>query len=58
LFINPLMAQYWTFEARRVVGNMTYATELAATERLEDARRVIESARELLEVRPRQAIPL
>jgi len=58
LFINPLMAQYWTFEARRVVANMTYAAELATTEQLEDARRVIESAREQLELRPRQPIPL
>jgi hypothetical protein len=58
LFINPLMAQYWTFEARRVVSGMAYAAELAETERMEDARRVIERSREGLSPRPRRAIPL
>jgi len=46
LFINPLMAHYWTFEARRVVYSKAYAAELAETERMEDARRVIERSRE------------
>jgi hypothetical protein len=46
LFINPLMSQYWTFEARRVVCNMSYAAELAETEGIEDARRAIERRRE------------
>jgi hypothetical protein len=58
LFINPLMAQYWTFDASRVVANMAYAAELAETERLEDARRVIEHARHGLELRPRRPLPL
>jgi hypothetical protein len=58
LFINPLMSQYWTFEAQRVVGNMAYATELAETERIEEARLVIERWRDTLELRPRRPLPL
>ena len=58
LFINPLMAQYWTFQADCIVRNMAYAEELAETERLEDARRVIEHVRESLELRPRRPLPL
>src|SRR5580704_1149639 len=58
LFINPLMAQYWTFEARRVVCNMSYAAELAETEGIEDARLVIERRREGLDLRPRRELPL
>ena len=58
MFINPLMAQYWTFDARRVVANMTYSAELAQTESMEEARRVIEQRREGLELRPRRQLPL
>jgi hypothetical protein len=58
LFINPLMAQYWIFAAAQIVADMTYAAELAATERIEDARRVIDLRREGLELRPRRNLPL
>ncbi len=58
LFINPLMAQYWTFDARHVVCKMSYATELAQTESIEDARRAIEFQREGLDLRPRRDLPL
>jgi hypothetical protein len=58
LFISPLMTQYWTFEARRVVGNMSYAAELAETESIEDARRAIERRREGLDLRSRRDLPL
>jgi hypothetical protein len=58
LFINPLMAQYWTFDARRIVCDMSYAAELAETEGIEDARRAIELRREGLDVRPRRPLPL
>jgi hypothetical protein len=58
LFINPLMAQYWTFDARSVVENMSYAKQLATTDSIEDARRVIENRREELVLRPRRGIPL
>ena len=58
LFINPLMSQYWTFDVARVVHHMGYASELARTDRLEDARRTIELWRETVALRPRQSIPL
>jgi hypothetical protein len=58
LFISPLMSQYWTFEAHRVAHHMAYAGELADTERIEDARLVIERSREAIELRPRRQIPL
>jgi hypothetical protein len=58
LFINPLMSQYWTFEVHRVVGNMAYAAELAATERIEEARLMIERRRDTPELRPRRQLPL
>ena len=57
LFINPLMVQYWAFEAPRVV-RVVYAAELRETERLEDARTVIEHAREARELRSRRSVPL
>jgi hypothetical protein len=58
LFINPLMGQYWTFDAHRIAGNMVYAAELAATERIEEARLVIERSREKQETRLRRQLPL
>jgi hypothetical protein len=58
LFINPLMAQYWTFSVRGVVNHMAYADKLVDTERMEDAKRVIELWRETTELRPRHSIPL
>lgn len=58
LFINPLMSQYWTFDAPSIVRHMAYATELRETERIEDAQRVIEICRETVEVRPRRVLPL
>jgi hypothetical protein len=58
LFINPLMAQYWTFEAQCIVDNMRYGSELAGTERIEDVRAVIERERDCVEIRPRKQLPL
>jgi hypothetical protein len=58
LFINPLMAQYWTFEALQIVQHMAYAEELATTVRIEQARMVIERWRELTEPRPLRPLPL
>jgi hypothetical protein len=58
LFINPLMSQYWTFSVPGVVEHMAYANKLAGTERMEDAKRVIELWRETAELRPRHPIPL
>lgn len=58
LFINPLMSQYWTFAVTRVARLMIYADDLAETERMEDASRVIERWRETTELRPLRSIPL
>ena len=58
LFINPLMTQYPTFEAPRIVQNMIYAPELADTERIESARMIIERWRDASESRPRHQLPL
>jgi hypothetical protein len=58
LFVNPLMAQYWTFSASHVVRAMSYASDLLQTRELADARGVIERVRDTLAVRPRRALPL
>jgi hypothetical protein len=58
LFINPLMSQYWTFSVPAVARHMVYAADLAATEAMADASRVIERWRETAEIRPRLPIPL
>lgn len=58
LFINPLMSQYWTFRTSPVVRHMAYADELTGTERMEDARRVIDLHRSKIESRPFRPIPL
>ncbi|MGL9616411.1 DUF1152 domain-containing protein [Bradyrhizobium sp. U531] len=58
LFINPLMAQYWTFRSSAVVRRIEYAGELGETERAEDVRRIIDLHREMTELRPFRPIPL
>jgi hypothetical protein len=58
LFINPLMAQYWTFRAAAVVARMAFASELRRTTTFDEARLAIESVRETLALRPRRQIPL
>jgi hypothetical protein len=58
LFINPLMSQYWTFELPAVVRHMLYADKLVDTERIEDARRIIDLCRANATQRPRRLIPL
>jgi len=58
MFINPLMSQYWTFDLPHLVHHMVYAEKLAETERMEDAKQVIEFWRETAELRPRRPIPL
>ena len=58
LFVNPLMSQYWTFRTPAVVRHMAYADKLAETERIEDARRVIDLYRATVESRPFRPIPL
>lgn len=58
LFINPLMSQYWAFEAPRVVAAMSYAEALARTERMDEASALIAQARDGLVIRERRPLPL
>jgi len=58
LFINPLMTQYWTFEAANIVRRMAYAAELGQTDRIDEANAVIERRRDAMVVRPRKPLPL
>lgn len=58
LFINPLMAQYWTFRTSALVAMMNYADALSATRTAPEASNVIEKIRESTSTRKRQAIPL
>lgn len=58
LFINPLMTQYWAFDAGRVVADMAFASALTETESFGDAELAIETVREGLNVRKRSPIPL
>lgn len=58
LFINPMMTQYWTFEAQRIRDCMLFANALAQTDSLRQGLRAIETAREQADTRPRRPIPL
>lgn len=58
LFINPLMAQYWTFSAAKVVAQMKFAAALAQTTTFGEASSIIEEHRETVQVRPRRTLPL
>ena len=58
LFINPLMAQYWTFSADKVVEHMEFATDLAKTMTFREASLAIEMHRERVDIRPRKPLPL
>ncbi len=58
LFINPLMTQYWTFAAERVVEHMEFATALAKTTTFAEASLKIDMYREFVSPRPRKPLPL
>ena len=58
LFINPLMTQYWAFEAQRVADCMAFADALSYTDSLREASLAIEMEREYLDRRPRRPLPL
>ena len=58
LFINPLMAQYWAFDAHCVVKHMEFAPALATTTTMREALSAIETCREHLDVRQRKGVPL
>lgn len=58
LFINPLMTQYWTFNAMQAVKYMEFAEALAKTTMFAEASLKIEMHREWVEPRPRKPLPL
>ena len=58
LFINSLMAQYWTFAAVKVVEHMAFTKTLAKTMTFADASLAIDRHREQLTPRPRKPLPL
>ncbi len=58
LFVNPLMTQYWAFDAPQVVARMGFAAALATTAGFADAAREIERHRERVALRPRRPLPL
>jgi hypothetical protein len=58
LFINPLMTQYWVFDADAVVRHMEYAGTLARSGTFGEATAAIEARREELSIRPRNLLPL
>lgn len=58
LFINPLMAQYWTYDLGCVVGMMGFAHLLRDTEGMGQAVDRIRSYRETVPIRKRVALPL
>lgn len=58
LFINPLMAQYWTFAVPKVMKQMKFADALAETKTFAEAAEVIKAQRQQLPLRERRALPL
>lgn len=58
MFINPLMTQYWAFEAQRVADCMAFAGALSQTDTMREASLAIETEREYLDLRPRRPLPL
>jgi hypothetical protein len=58
LFINPLMSQYWTFSANKVVKHMAFAQDLAQTTTFEQASQAIEFHRDKRERRQRVSLPI
>ncbi|MDJ0611068.1 MAG: DUF1152 domain-containing protein [Kiloniellales bacterium] len=58
LFINPLMPQYWFYEAGKVVKRMTFAEKLMFAQSFQHAYAIIAEVSEAQEPRPRLPIPL
>ena len=58
LFINPLMIQYWAFEAQSVVEHMQFSEALKQTASFDGVCLAIEKQRRLVRARPRKPIPL
>ena len=58
LFVNPLMAMYWFFEAGAVAAAMRFAPELAGTDRFDEVVSVIRRAHGRATPRPWTPLPL
>ena len=58
LFINPLMAMYWTFDLAAVVERLRYAAAIGATTEAIETAMAIARWRGSLDTRPRPSIPL
>ena len=57
LFVNPLMAMYFTVDLAGLARRLLYLNELGDTETQYEVRAVIESFREGVERRERRTIP-
>jgi hypothetical protein len=57
LFVNPLMAMYFTVDLAELARRLLYPDELGATDTQYEVRAVIESFRAGVERRERRAIP-
>lgn len=57
LFINPLMAQYWTFELEAVAARVRYLDALEDTQSIFEVSQRIEAFRHGVQARPRRLIP-
>ncbi len=57
LFINPLMAMYWSFDAGAVARRSLYLASLETTETMFQVSALIDEFRRRVEARPHQAIP-
>jgi hypothetical protein len=58
LFINPLMSQYWFFDAPALVGSMAFAPALIGTRTHAEAGAAIKAWRAGVKSRPRKPVPL
>ncbi len=58
LWINPIMAQYFSFELAAVAERLLYRREIMSTESISEISEVIRSFRNGIGIRPRACIPL
>jgi hypothetical protein len=57
LFINPLMAIYFTFDLMGIVRRSLYLDKLRATQSIFEVSAIIEAVRSQTRTRARQSIP-
>lgn len=58
VWLSPLAAMYWYFDARTVAATHLFLDQLVATDSIWEVAARIEAAREALDVRNRTAIPI